>query len=221
MKNRLFIVAMLMICFAQFGKAQDVINYQNGEQVQAKILEISGTKIKFKKFNNPDGPTYTIDRNAVASISYENGETVIITSDDSVTDNSIITYHEKKFYINEARHNKEELLDFVKNNNETAYLKFDEGFQKKARGNGQLATSVTLYVLSIPFFLSHDYVLSEYFVPILDIAATTLLVFGFVNKSIGEHWLQDGCDIYNSHHKSVAKLDFGFTGNGIGMTLSF
>ena len=40
----------------------------------SKVLEITSTEIKYKKWNNQDGPTYSIDRSEVVSINYENGE---------------------------------------------------------------------------------------------------------------------------------------------------
>lgn len=222
MKNRLFIIAMLMICIAQFGKAQDVINYQNGGQMQAKILEISETEIKFKKFSNLEGPVYTIGKNTVTSILFENGETEVFENQTVVNDNSAIAVSGKKYFINGEPCCKQELLEFVKNNNELAYYKLDKGFYKNQCGTSDLGVGIALCCLSVPLYLMKgEKVLPTFIAPILDVAGTTFLIFGIVNKSIGKNWIQDACVIYNCDKKPVARLDYGFTGNGIGMTLSF
>jgi hypothetical protein len=54
--------------------AQDVILKKDNTTVLSKVLEISSTEIKYKKWNNQDGPTYSIGLSDVLSITYENGE---------------------------------------------------------------------------------------------------------------------------------------------------
>jgi hypothetical protein len=56
------------ICFSQ-----DVITKKSGEEIQAKVLEVGQTDIKYKYFNNPDGPAFTIPKSDVLMIRYENG----------------------------------------------------------------------------------------------------------------------------------------------------
>lgn len=53
--------------------AQDIIVYANGNTITAKILEISDTQIKYKNYNNLNGPTYVIDKAGVLGINYANG----------------------------------------------------------------------------------------------------------------------------------------------------
>ena len=54
--------------------AQDVIVMKDQSTVMSKVLEITSTEIKYKKWNNQEGPTYSINRTEVVSINYENGE---------------------------------------------------------------------------------------------------------------------------------------------------
>ena len=53
--------------------AQDVIVKTDNSTVLSKVLEITSTEIKYKKWSNQDGPTYSISISEVASISYQNG----------------------------------------------------------------------------------------------------------------------------------------------------
>ena len=54
--------------------AQDVIVKQDGSTIMAKVLEVETTVVKYKKWSNQDGPTYTIKKSELISINYANGE---------------------------------------------------------------------------------------------------------------------------------------------------
>src|SRR5947207_480696 len=59
--------------------AQDVIIKKNGDEIKSKILEVSGSEIKYKRSDNMDGPTYTIPKPEVFMVKYENGTKEIIS----------------------------------------------------------------------------------------------------------------------------------------------
>lgn len=65
------------------AQAQDLITTKNGEDIQAKVLEVSSTEIKYKKFSNLDGPTFVINKNEVLMVRYENGEKDIFAEEPS------------------------------------------------------------------------------------------------------------------------------------------
>ncbi len=54
--------------------AQDIIIKKNGDEVKVKVVEITGTVIKYKKWENIDGPIYNIDKSEVFKVKYENGQ---------------------------------------------------------------------------------------------------------------------------------------------------
>ncbi|MCE9540804.1 MAG: DUF4190 domain-containing protein [Bacteroidetes bacterium] len=58
----------------------DNIAFKNGEEINAKILEISKTEIKYKKCNNLDGPTFIIPKSDASKIKFSNGTTEVINS---------------------------------------------------------------------------------------------------------------------------------------------
>jgi len=60
------------------GYAQDVITLRDGEQIKAKVLEISETETKYKRFDNLDGPTRSVSLASVFSIDYANGTREVI-----------------------------------------------------------------------------------------------------------------------------------------------
>jgi hypothetical protein len=53
--------------------AQDLITTRSGEQIRSKVLEVGPADVRYKKFDNIDGPTYMLLRSEVMSIVYENG----------------------------------------------------------------------------------------------------------------------------------------------------
>lgn len=54
--------------------AQDIIVQNNGNTILSKVVEIGATEVKYKKFSNLNGPTYTIAKAEILVINYENGE---------------------------------------------------------------------------------------------------------------------------------------------------
>src|SRR5690554_3677196 len=65
----LIITLLSTLCYSQ-----DIIELNNGEEIESKVTEVLSKEIKYKKFNNLDGPTYTINIGKVIMIRYENGE---------------------------------------------------------------------------------------------------------------------------------------------------
>lgn len=54
--------------------AQDVIVQRDGTTILSKVLEVGKTEVKYKKWSNRQGPTYTIEKSELLSINYQNGE---------------------------------------------------------------------------------------------------------------------------------------------------
>jgi hypothetical protein len=73
---------LFAIMFTMTGAvAQDIITTKTGEDILAKIVEVGHTEIKYKKFDNPEGPQFTILKSDVLMIRYENGTKDIFTEE--------------------------------------------------------------------------------------------------------------------------------------------
>jgi hypothetical protein len=57
----------------------DLITLLNGEEIQAKIVEIGTKDIRYKKCDNLDGPDYILSKAEVFMVKYPNGTKDIIT----------------------------------------------------------------------------------------------------------------------------------------------
>jgi hypothetical protein len=53
--------------------SQDVITKKNGEIIQARVQNISNTEISYERAENKAGPTFSVPKNDVYKIKYENG----------------------------------------------------------------------------------------------------------------------------------------------------
>jgi hypothetical protein len=54
-------------------RAQDIITLRSGEDVKSKIEEVGTNEVKYKKYENLSGPTYTMSKSDIFMIKYENG----------------------------------------------------------------------------------------------------------------------------------------------------
>lgn len=71
MKKTLSFVFALAVFFT--ANAQDVLLKRNGEEVQVKVQEIDSELIKYKRYDNLEGPLISIAKRDVFMIKYENG----------------------------------------------------------------------------------------------------------------------------------------------------
>lgn len=62
-------------------KSQDLIVYRNGTEKQVKITEVTPNEIKFKNFNNQDGPLHVESKNDIFMIKYQNGYKEVLNSE--------------------------------------------------------------------------------------------------------------------------------------------
>ncbi len=73
----LFTVFMLLLAY--YSQAQDVLIKTDKSEINAKVIEITGSDIKYKKWENLEGPIYNIGKSAVFMIIYANGQREIIS----------------------------------------------------------------------------------------------------------------------------------------------
>jgi hypothetical protein len=77
--KKIFFVLILFFLFLH-GYSQDLIIKTNGVEIKSKVIEVGLDSIKYKVFENPDGPLFSIARNDVSMVKYENGTKEIITA---------------------------------------------------------------------------------------------------------------------------------------------
>ena len=80
---------ILLYCLFQLltniGYSQDNIILKNGDEIAAKVLEVTTDQIKYKKWENQEGPTYTSAKSEVFMIKYKNGTKDVFNSPSSTS----------------------------------------------------------------------------------------------------------------------------------------
>lgn len=79
MKTSLYFFILILLLTATAASAQDIIFKWTGEEIQAIVVDVSPGVIKYKKFDNKNGPVFSIAREQVEKIIYENGKTIDFT----------------------------------------------------------------------------------------------------------------------------------------------
>lgn len=69
-----FILLFSMCFILSNAYSQDTITKKNGEDLLAKVIEVGQNEIKYRQFNNLEGPIYSILKSDVLLLHYENGQ---------------------------------------------------------------------------------------------------------------------------------------------------
>jgi len=86
-------ITILLKLLPLISFSQDIIILNNGNEITTKLTEITPTELKYKKFDNIEGPTITILKSDVFMIKYSNGEKELIKSIDVKKEIKIDDYY--------------------------------------------------------------------------------------------------------------------------------
>jgi hypothetical protein len=73
MKKVVFSIILMITCFSGWLAAQDKVFLRNGSKIEALVTEVDADNIRFKRFENQEGPLYVISKAEVERIDYANG----------------------------------------------------------------------------------------------------------------------------------------------------
>lgn len=71
--KKIIFYTVITICTLTNSFSQDMITKKSSEDIKAKVIEVTTTEIKYKKFDDISGPLFTILKSDVLMIRYENG----------------------------------------------------------------------------------------------------------------------------------------------------
>ena len=78
LRNSILQSLFLIVAHSFTCICQDQIITKKGQEIASKIVELSTTTIKYKKYENLNGPTYNINKTDVLFIKYQNGTKVVV-----------------------------------------------------------------------------------------------------------------------------------------------
>ena len=139
-----FIVTSNVMIFAQ-----DIIITKKSKTITAKVLEVTTNEVKYKDFNNLNGPIYTMLKKDIISISYENGS--IDTFKARVSSNHVpssasketndtlfsnVQWSNNRILINNRVASAKEIGDMMQISSPELYKKYSKG--KKVNSTGTI-----------------------------------------------------------------------------------
>ena len=74
MKHAIICLVALLFGGLSLAGAQDRLVRRDGTELKVLVKEISPDEVRYKRFSNPDGPTYVLPVRDVRYIEYPNGE---------------------------------------------------------------------------------------------------------------------------------------------------
>ena len=88
MKKIFVLLCAQLVMLSAF--AQDVIITKDAQKIPAKVTDIEDAVIKYKKYDNLDGPTYTMKKSEIATLMLENGSVEVFTDQQESANTSSI-----------------------------------------------------------------------------------------------------------------------------------
>ncbi len=70
-KVTMLIIFFLFCGYVESAHAQDIIILKSGKELKANIIEESTDIIKYREYENPTGPLYSVTKDKVASVKYK------------------------------------------------------------------------------------------------------------------------------------------------------
>jgi hypothetical protein len=118
-----FIVILFFTLLTSKSFSQDIITTKSGEDIKAKVLEVTTEEVKYKKTDNINSPVFTSLKSEILIIRYENGTKDIFDADAS-TNKIILTSgnsEQKKEEIIKKEENLKKEENNSKSNNKTSF----------------------------------------------------------------------------------------------------
>jgi hypothetical protein len=119
------------ICsLSHVASAQDIIIKKNGDDIKAKVLEITQTEIKYKRFDNLEGPTIIIPIKGILMITYQNGTKETFEDRDQ---DEVVPVAKKKAEESESRNDLEKAKKILKSGSKVYITTSDPKVQELAQ----------------------------------------------------------------------------------------
>jgi len=221
--------------------AQDVITLKNGGEIQAYVQEIGEFDIKYKKFDNPNGPSYTLKKSEIFMIWYVNGSRDVFVNENQDEQNQFKKQtHSTMDYaaFTQMRRNDRAMEAFLRENDASLYRQFHSGTSLRRSGKtllgiglGLTGAGLAMFIIGIDQSNNSEYgddagiaVATVGYVGIivgqvLTITSIPLSAIGGSLKKRAANGYEQKYFRSNSGYQS--SLNFTLTGNGVGLALKF
>lgn len=218
-------VIALAICLAGSVTmfAQDVITLKNGDEILVVVQEVGIDKVKYKKFENSNGPNYTLRKSGIFMIKYENGSkdvfnetTTSAPSDKQLSIESELSYN-NGVWQNGTKIKPDQVMRIMSGKSE-ALQQYNSGRSLNIAGQ------IIAYPCS--FLLGWDLGTriggGEGNDVLLGVGASGIVI-GLIMSLYGESKMKTAVQLYNSKISNTVsyQINFGFTQTGVGLCMNF
>jgi len=217
------------------ANAQDVLILKSGKEIKVKIVEEGTDIIKYREFDNPSGPLYSVTKANIASIKYEKGskaaqDTNIRGPEKPIADIStqdpqsgLLTVKRKSVYLNGVVQAPRSIRLIMEDQPEA--LRLYESGRKLCRLSNSCAFGVMITSFVFTQIVNKKETSEEKIragVPGLVIDGG-FIIAAIIMSATGKSKIRNSVTLYNSSvNKPVTyKLDLGLQENGIGIALKF
>ena len=150
MQTKTLSLTAFLVLFSMVIQAQDYIHKKNREILKVKLIEIGTDEIRFKDFDNPDGPMFSIEKEKVSKVEMENGDEITIKNVNSFDDPDYYTDQNKnniKWSFSGLMYNH---LTFIYERSLTPSTSFEGGFSLVGVGYAPSGENLGEYNLRNP-----------------------------------------------------------------------
>ena len=158
-KRQILFICFFTCCFSVINSfAQDIITLKTGADIQALVQEIGEVDVKFKRLDNPNGPSYSLRKSEIIMIRYANGSRDVfeenIVSQPEVTDERNFQNRDR-FQQNVAtdytaftqlRRNDAAMDHFLRQNDDALYRQFHKGVKLRRTGKALFGPGLGLSI---------------------------------------------------------------------------
>lgn len=218
------VIALNMIC----AQAQDVIFRSSSDSMQVRVLTVGTTEITYRKWNNQEGPIYSIPVNEIAAIRYANGSYDFFTeatyTQPGSSPSTMLTRVGNTYYYNDAVMNKQATLEWLYTQNcPAAYAQFQYGRNLAVGGWLMMALGLGLDFGGIVMYLASESLrggarLSMIIGGALEIACIPTIAVGYSK-------MHQTVNVYNVSCRNIAEVkpywSLQASNNGLGIAYNF
>ena len=200
-----WLISLTCACFAQ-----DVIVTKDARKINAKVTEVNVDNIKYRNFDNLDGPTYTLLKSDIVTILYQNGQVETfetVSQEHKTTDQTIQV-------------NTLNTKPSMRAGDPLLYRQYKSGKRTKFAG-------VTLAVLGAPscvggvFGMLHTYGRQKTNNFLLTIGGVCATAGGVYLYTVGHRKKNNALNQYYSLQPSAPHFQLNFNPNNVGLAYVF
>lgn len=235
MKKLVFLLVLSLWAISAF--AQDVIVKRDATKIEAVIIEVSDSEIRYKNHSNQAGPTFVIKTDDVSTIMYKNGDVQVFEKKAAPVQQNANSERDSRgnssarlslmggyFYLGDKMMSQDEGRYFLMKNCTPAYQQYKMYSDLGYTGVAFLSVGSALMLSGGIIFAVHD----QYQGFCIMMSAVASIGVGIPLCAAGFACRDKACFIYNERCANTAsnrnkgiRLDLQSSRDGIGLALKF